>query len=55
MDPIITLPVGFAGDLLAYAGQLVTDLNVLIVLAIGIPVGFWVIKKVISLVASRAK
>jgi len=55
MDPIITLPVGFAGDLLAYAGQLTTDLSALITLAIGIPVGFWVLSKVIGLVRARAK
>lgn len=52
---IITLGSNFASNTLAYAGQLFTDLNGLVYLAIGLPVGFWIIKKVISLVSSRAK
>jgi hypothetical protein len=55
MDPIITVATSTAGDLLAYAGQLFTDLNSLIVLAIGLPVGFWVINKAIGVVRGRAK
>jgi hypothetical protein len=55
MDPIITVGGTMASDLLAYAGQLFTDLNSLIVLAIGLPVGFWVINKAIGVVRGRAK
>jgi hypothetical protein len=55
MDPILTVGSTTATDLLAYAGQLFTDLNVLIVLAIGLPVGFWIISKAIGLVGKRAK
>lgn len=51
--PIITLPAGFVDDSLAYVGQLFTDLNLLIILVIGLPVGFWVVRKVISLVRAR--
>lgn len=39
---------------LAYVGQLFTDLTLLIYLAIGLPLGFWIIKKVIGLVRARA-
>jgi hypothetical protein len=49
----ITLPEGFISDLLAYVGQLFTDLNLLVILAIGLPLGFWVIRKAISLVRAR--
>lgn len=49
----ITLPEGFVTNALAYAGQLFTDTSLLIILAIGLPLAFWVIKKVISLVRVR--
>lgn len=38
---------------LAYAGTLFTDLKYIIILVIGLPLGFWVIRKVISLVRAR--
>jgi len=53
--PIIELPVTAAADLLAYVGQLFTDVWVLVALAIGIPLAFYVIKRSIGLVSSRAK
>jgi len=53
MDAIITLPEGFVNDALAYVGQLFTDLNLVIILVIGLPLGFWVVRKVISLVRAR--
>jgi len=55
MLAILSAPIDstFVTDLLAYAGTLFSDLNVLIVLAIGLPVGFWVIRKAISLVRAR--
>lgn len=49
----ITIPAEFPADLLAYAGELFTDLNLLIVLAVGLPMAFWVIRKSISLVRAR--
>lgn len=39
----------------AYIGNLFTDLGVFIWLAIGLPLGFYVIRKVISMVAGRAR
>jgi len=53
MGTIITLPTTFSADLLAYAGQLFTDLAPLVVLVIGLPLAFWAVRKVISLVRAR--
>jgi hypothetical protein len=50
---IITLGETFTTDLLAYVGYLYTDLSPLILLAIGLPIGFWAVRKVISLVKAR--
>jgi len=43
----------FITGMLAYVGDLVVDLNLLILLVIGLPLGFWVIRKVVSLVRAR--
>ncbi|GAH95844.1 unnamed protein product [marine sediment metagenome] len=51
----ITIPAEFATATLAYAGALFTDLSLIIYLAIGLPLGFWVIRKVISLIRVRAR
>lgn len=53
MGTIITLGENFATNTLAYVGQLFTDLSVLVYLAIGLPLAFWVIRKIISLIKSR--
>ena len=53
LTPILTLPENFIADITGYSGTLFTDLAVVVVLAIGLPVGFWVIKKVIGLVRAR--
>ena len=53
MFTYITIPSGMPADLLAYSGTLFTDLSLLIVLAIGLPLGFWMIRKIISLVRAR--
>jgi len=50
---MITVDAGFITNLTAYIGNLFTDLNVLIVLVIGLPLAFWVINKVIRLVRTR--
>lgn len=49
----ITLPVDFIDDMLAYVGGLFDDLSVVIILVIGLPLAFWVIRKTISLVRAR--
>jgi hypothetical protein len=53
LTALITLPGDFITNALAYAGQLFTDLQLVVILAIGLPLGFWVIRKVISLVRAR--
>lgn len=53
MITYITLPIGIETDMLAYAGALFTDLTPLVILAVGLPMGFWVIRKVIALVKTR--
>jgi hypothetical protein len=46
----ITLPEGAATSTLAYAGDLFTDLWVIIALAIGVPLAFYIIRKIIAVV-----
>jgi hypothetical protein len=54
MDAILTgVDASFITASLAYAGQLFTDLNLLVLMAIGLPVGFWIIHKAIGLVRGR--
>jgi hypothetical protein len=50
-----TFPItsGNITTMLGYAGQLFTDFSALILVAIGLPVGFWIIKKAISLVKAK--
>jgi hypothetical protein len=50
MLSIITLPTGAEVDMLASVGTLTTDLWVIIALAIGVPLAFYVIRQVIGLV-----
>lgn len=50
MFSIITLPSGAETSMLASVGTLTTDLWVIIALAIGIPLAFYVIRQVIGLV-----
>ncbi len=52
---LFTLPAGAVASTTAYIGDLFTDLSVFVYLAIGLPLGFWVIRKIISLVAGRAR
>ena len=49
----ITLPEGMVASIMEYGTQLFTDLNLLVILAIGLPLGFWIIRKVVSLVRVR--
>ena len=55
MSPIITLSTTAPADLLAYVGQLFTDVWPLAALAIGIPMGFYVISRAIGLVRTRTR
>jgi len=51
---IITIKGDTPAEILAYAGELFTDTNGLIFLAIGLPLGFWIISKVRNLVTTVA-
>jgi hypothetical protein len=55
MEKIINLPAASSTDLLAYAGQLFSDLWVLVVIAIGIPVGFMIIVSIIGIFKGRKR
>jgi len=55
MFQLFTLPTTAQSDLLAFIGDVVNDGWVLISLAIGIPLAFYVVNKVISLVTRRAR
>ena len=50
MLTLVTLPTASSTDLLANVGVLFSDLWVIIALAIGIPLAFYIIKRVIALV-----
>jgi len=53
LSTFITLPASTTEDLMAYVGGFFGDLWVLIALAIGIPLAFYVISRVIGLIRSR--
>jgi hypothetical protein len=46
----ITISEGFVTSSLAYIGQAVTGLGPLLYAVIGLPVAFWVVRKLIGLV-----
>lgn len=49
----IDLGETFLADILAYTGDLFSDISPLVILVIGLPLGFWVIRRVIGLVRAR--
>jgi len=53
MFAVITLPANFVASSTAYVGGLFTDLNPLILIAVGLPLAFWVIRSVIGLARFR--
>lgn len=50
MSDILSIEPEMISSAMSYAGDLFTDLSLPIILTIGLPLGFWVIKKIISLV-----
>ena len=48
--PLIDLPSTAVADLTGNASQILTDVWVLVALAIGVPLGFYLIRKVIALI-----
>jgi len=55
MFALFTLPTDAVASTTAYIGDLLGSLGPFVWLAIGIPLGFYVIKKVIGLVAGRVR
>lgn len=55
MGPIITIPATGVADLVAYVGQLATDLWPLIAIGIGVPLSFYIISRAMGLVRSRTR
>ena len=53
MIAIITLPADFIATTTAYIGSVFTDIWLLVALVIGLPLAFWAIRKVVSLVRVR--
>jgi flagellar biogenesis protein FliO len=49
MFSIITLPDTFLGSTTAYITDLFSDLWIIIALVIGLPLGFWVIRKIMAI------
>jgi hypothetical protein len=50
MLSLISLPADFLSSTTAYIGEIFGDLWILVALAIGLPLAFWFIGKVIALV-----
>jgi hypothetical protein len=53
MDQIFNVDAGFVASSTAYIGQVFTDLTLILVLIIGLPLAFWAIRRVIGLVRVR--
>lgn len=51
----LTLPTSTISDLTAYVGGLFSDLSPLWILAIALPLGFWIISKVIGIITSHTR
>jgi hypothetical protein len=49
MLAIITIPADFIASSTAYIGSMFTDLSTLLILLIGLPLAFWVLRKVLGL------
>jgi len=53
LGTFITLPVDAVDSLMAYVGGFFGDLWVLIALAIGVPLAFYIISRVVGLIRTR--
>jgi hypothetical protein len=47
---ILTMVSGSEAEIFSYPIALFSDLNVLVLIAVGLPIGFWILHKVIGLV-----
>lgn len=53
MLTLITVDAGFLSKILEYMSDMYGDVSILVALAIGLPLGFWVARKVITLIRVR--
>lgn len=53
MITLITLGQNFVASTTAYIGELFTDVSMLLVLVIGLPLAFWAIRRIVGLVRLR--
>lgn len=53
MITLITLPEDFIATTTAYIGSLFTDIWIVVALVVGLPLGFWVVRRIIGLVRLR--
>jgi hypothetical protein len=53
LTSILSFDTNAVASVMTYTGTLFSDLQYIIVLVIGIPLGFWIIRKVIGLVRAR--
>lgn len=53
MFTFVTMPGTMVADIGAITTDLFTDAGLLIALAIGLPVGFWIIRRVVTMVKGR--
>ena len=49
----VTLPLDINTSILAWVGNLFTDLSPFVILIIGLPLGFWAVSKIIELVRAE--
>lgn len=52
---LITLPSSTISDLVAYVGTLVQDTAPLWIFAIGLPLGFWAVSKIIGIITTHTR
>lgn len=53
MLTLLTVDAGFLSATLGYASDIWGDVSALVALAIGLPLGFWLARKVISIARTR--
>ena len=53
MLTLITIGSDFVASTTAYIGQLFTDVSLVVMLVIGLPLAFWVIRRIVGLVRLR--
>jgi len=50
---LITLPENMVASIMTYASDLFESVSLIVILVIGLPLGFWLARRVIGLVRAR--